>query len=227
MSAPGGPQCQCAHPYYCRCQFSRWGVPIHASLPNFHLNQYYPSTQYSATATYPTTHTPISASNFASGPPQLPQINSVPFPLANATASTLNTDNPSPSQPRKRQRVNATSSSDRSKKKTRTSVTVATNISATAPTITSSVVGVGPSLETQSLSEAVPNPTYAAIEKVVGKVKNKADRHVMALDVWHFVTPMDSADEPLEMAAVATPSLNTPLITQKPTSPYLGCRLCP
>jgi len=73
-----------------------------------------------------------------------------------------------------------------------TSVTVATNISATASTITSSVVGVGLSLETQSSSEAVPNPTYAAIEKVVSKVKNKADRRVMALDVWHFVKPMDS-----------------------------------
>jgi len=39
----------------------------------------------------------------------------------------------------------------------------------------------------QSSSEAVPNPTYVAIEKVVGKVKNKADRRVMALHVWHFV----------------------------------------
>ena len=132
MSAPGHPQCQCAHPYYCRCQFSRWGVPIHAAPPTLHLSQYYPSTQYSATATYPTTHTPISASNFAS---------------------------------------------------------------ATAPTVTSSVVGVGPSLETQSSSEVVPNPRYAAIEKVVGKVKNKADRRVMALNVWHFVTALSNDND--------------------------------
>jgi len=122
MSTPGPSECQCVHPYYCHCQSSRWPAPappLHAAPPSFH--HYYPS-QYMAQSTpaFPTALTLISAQaapDSASGPSQLPQINSVPFPLGDATALVLNTQNPNGSQPRKRRRANATSSSDRNKKK--------------------------------------------------------------------------------------------------------------
>ena len=186
MSAPGRPQCQCAHPYYyCCCQFSRWGVPTHAAPPTFHLSQYYLSTQYSATATYTTTHTHISASNFVSGPSQLPQVNSVPFPLANATASTLNTDNPSPSQPCKRRRVNATSSSDRSKKRLVLPLQLPLTSLPSHLLLLHLLSVLAPAWRCRVPLRRCLIPH--AIEKVVGKVKNKADRRVMALHVWHFV----------------------------------------
>jgi hypothetical protein len=177
-----------------------------------------------STPAYPTVLTPAQAtSDLASGPSQLRQINA-PFPLGDATISTLNTPDPNEARPRKRRRANATSSGDRNKKKARTSVIATTSTS--APPVTSSIVGVGPCSDTQTLT-VVSNPTYAAIEKLIGQVKAKADRSVTALDVWYFVKPMDSADEPSQMEAAPTHNIHIPLITQKPTNSYLGCRLCP
>ncbi|KAF8902746.1 hypothetical protein CPB84DRAFT_1846116 [Gymnopilus junonius] len=93
--------------------------------------------------------------------------------ICDTPTSLLNTGQPVEPPKRKWQRANATSSSDRNKKKACTSATAVDSTS--APPFTSSVIGVGPHPVAQPSSSTGNNPTYAAIEKALGKVKSKAE----------------------------------------------------
>jgi hypothetical protein len=177
----------------------------------------------------------FSAPGLSTNPPaataciQSPLHNStVPFPLSDSTTTVLNQT--TTSQPSKRKRVNANSSSDSRPAKKRPRASVAAGVATAAPPITTScIVGVGPSEPPPSAPESeatsvVVNPTYAAIEKAL-KASSSTNRRDAAFDVWFFVKPLQTDNEPLDLAQ-PTDNVEVPLIRQKPDAPFLGCRLC-
>jgi len=169
------------------------------------------------------------------------QRNSIPFPseaLRDATAATVNLsqrNQPTTTAKSKRKRKDA-STSDPAPKRARKSVNAATATPSTIPIETASIVGVGPvpeplptlcpaptsSSDTTAAPGQLSNPTYVAISQTVNRIASSG-RHGAA-DVWYFVKPMDTDERPDEM--VEETDLAKPLITQKPKSRFVGCRLC-
>jgi len=166
------------------------------------------------------------------------QRNSIPFPseaLRDATAATVNL--PQQNQPttsaKGKQKRKITSTSNPPAKRARKSANAATSTLSTRPIETATIVGVGPVPEplnsvpvSSSGIPAVPdqlsNPTYVAISQTIDRVASSG-RHGAA-DVWYFVKPMDTDERPDLM--IEDTDLTKPLITQKPKSKFVGCRLC-
>ena len=162
-------------------------------------------------------------------------MNPIPFPLIDATAPTLNTSPvPPPHAPGKRKRVNANSSS-KTKKRPRASATSQSVSTPANPIATASIVGVGPTAQELSatsssggvaaaaaaVASSITNPTYNAINAFLKHSETGRDG---AIDVYWFLRPLDTDKEPVPLPEPG--DFSKPLITRKPKSDYLGCRLC-
>ncbi|KAF5372361.1 hypothetical protein D9615_009320 [Tricholomella constricta] len=228
---PGDPSC--------------WRSPQDSSSRGFHTQP-----QHSGGYSYPLLQNPMTATFhnphiYPTGYQQSPPTNPSPYghvrpiyhpgynnPLQDTRSTTLNAA-PAPTPATGRKRKAAQSSATQPRKRARKSATASGSDaqmtdSASIP-LAAAHCGVGPSeipsADTSPAStNAAPPPLRsftAAAEETLdhGRENSKS----AATDVWHFLRPLETAQEP-----EIRPDKDTePILTKNPTkSPYVGCKLC-
>ncbi|KAF8992766.1 hypothetical protein BDQ17DRAFT_189904 [Cyathus striatus] len=171
---------------------------------------------------------------------QSPGYSSLPNPLGDTSSTVLNSaTTPTPS---------------RKHKKTKQSTHGAKRLKNTTTGPPSSSCGIGPSTSTHVMSTTVPSasgtPPLASYTNPHGKTtaedvlsstpflpntttnvvpetiglpsKLTSHRASAATDVWYFLHPLDTEEEP---SVWPNPEIE-PRLTEKPTSQFVGCKLC-